>query len=95
MACHGVIVKMRSRKGRRGRLLYEDKVEMRLGEVEERGGTAASTRQAAHERRGCLKLVDGYRSKKVSNRHKPDECTPFGHPKVQRAMLIHEVGSFC
>lgn len=49
--CHGVIVKMRSRKGRRGRPLYEDKVEMRLGEVEERGGTAASTRQAAHERR--------------------------------------------
>ena len=38
-------------KGRRGRPLYEDKVEMRLGEVEERGGTAASTRQAAHERR--------------------------------------------
>lgn len=41
-----------------------------------------------------LELVDGHRSKKVSDRHEPDERTPFCHSEVERAVLIHEVGCF-
>ena len=84
-----------SRKGRRGSPLFEEEAEMRLRlerGMEEREGCLA--RQVASQRVEGLEVVDGHRSKKVSDRHEPDERAPFCHSEMERAVLIHQVSCF-
>ena len=41
-----------------------------------------------------LELIDRDRAEKVSDRHQTDEGTSFGHPEMERTMLVHEVRRF-